>query len=214
MEEELAVRKRRGLGSIFPPKNDFEGMLLSQAEKNLEGVRELSEWLRKNDLSVPPTDLQRIEQEADDLRHKMEVLLMDAFSTPFDRENIYAISRQMDYILNFSLSTAIEMRAFEVKADDAILGMAANLQNGVEMVRDAIKVMHKDPVKADHMIRQMRKWEREIEVLYVSSLAAAFKSDDHIEILKRREVYHHLKDAGRALSITIDILHRIIVELA
>jgi hypothetical protein len=29
--------------------------------------------------------------------------------------------------------------------------------------------------------------------------------------LKKREIYHHLRDAGRNLSITVDILHRIVV---
>jgi uncharacterized protein Yka (UPF0111/DUF47 family) len=214
MDEDRGERKGWRLDTIFPPKHDFAGMLLFQAEKNLEGVKALNDWLKANNLSIPPDALDRIEQEADDTRHRMEMLLLDAFTTPFDRQNIYAISRQMDYILNFCLSTAIEMRAFGVQTDEAILGMAMNLQNGVATVRDAIEVMPKDPAKADSMVRQMRKWERDIEVLYVSSLADLFKLDDHIQILKKREVYHHLKDAGRALSITIDILHRIIVELA
>jgi hypothetical protein len=60
----------------------------------------------------------------------------------------------------------------------------------------------------------MRRSEREIEVLYVASLSAVFESEAPLEAMKKREVYHHLKDAGRNLSITIDILHRIIVELA
>lgn len=214
MDEDRAEGKGRGLSAIFPPKHDFEGMLLLQADKNLEGVKALNDWLRSNNLSVPASNLDRIEQEADDMRHRMEMLLLDAFSTPFDRQNIYSISRQMDYILNFSLSTAIEMRAFGVQADEAILGMAMYLQNGVATVRDAIEIMQRNPAKADSMIRQMRQYEREIEVLYVSSLADLFKLEDHIQILKKREVYHHLKDAGRALSITVDILHRIIVELA
>ena len=207
-------RKGKGLGSIFPPKYDFLGMLMAQSDKNWEGVKALTDWLRIGDLGMPPSDLDRIEQEADDLRHNMESLLLEAFSTPFDRQDIYSISRQMDYILNFSLSTAIEMRAFKVRPDQAMTGMADNLLHGMEMVRDAIHIMTKDPAKASGMVRQMRRWEREIEVQYVTGLAALFDSNDPVEVMKKREIYHHMKDAGRALSITIDILHRIIVELA
>jgi uncharacterized protein Yka (UPF0111/DUF47 family) len=214
MDEGKAARKGRGLGSIFPQKYDFHGMLQSQAEKNLEGVKALTDWLRMNDLNVPPSDLERIEQEADDIRHRMESLLLEAFSTPFDRQDIYQISRQMDYILNFCLSTAIEMRAFGVHPDEAIISMATNLQHGTGEVAEAISIMAKEPAKADSMIRELRKWEREIEVLYVTGLASVLLAQDPIEVIKKREVYHHLKDAGRALSITIDILHRIIVELA
>ena len=35
-----------------------------------------------------------------------------------------------------------------------------------------------------------------------------FLLPDHMMVLKKREIYHHLKDAGRALSATADILHR------
>lgn len=214
MDEAKGERKGRGFGSLFPPRYDFHGMLLAQAEKTMDGVRALSDWLKMNDLSVPPEELARIEQEADDMRHDMERFLLEAFSTPFDRQDIYSISRQMDYILNFCLSTAIEMRAFGVLPDEAALSMAASLQQGLSKVKEAIAIMAKDPARAGAMIRDMRRSEREVEVLYVASLTAVFESETPLDAMKKREVYHHLKDAGRNLSITIDILHRIIVELA
>lgn len=214
MDEAKGERKGRGFGAIFPPRYDFHGMLFAQAEKTRDGVRALTEWLKMNDLSSPPEELVRIEQEADDMRHDMERFLLEAFSTPFDRQDIYSISRQMDYILNFCLSTAIEMRAFAVHPDEAILSMAVSLEQGIEKIKEAIGIMAKDPAKADAMIREMRRSEREVEVLYVASLTAVFESETPLEAMKKREVYHHLKDAGRNLSITIDILHRIIVELA
>ncbi len=214
MDETRGERKGRGLGSIFPPRYDFHGMLYAQAEKTRDGVRALTDWLKANDLSAPPEELARIEQEADDMRHDMERFLLEAFSTPFDRQDIYSISRQMDYILNFCLSTAIEMRAFNVQPDEAALSMAVSLEQGIGTIKEAIGIMAKDPAKADSMIRVMRRSEREIEVLYVASLSAVFESETPLEAMKKREVYHHLKDAGRNLSITIDILHRIIVELA
>jgi len=41
------------------------------------------------------------------MRHLMEDRLINSFSTPFDRQHIYDLSRQMDYIQNFSEETAI-----------------------------------------------------------------------------------------------------------
>jgi uncharacterized protein Yka (UPF0111/DUF47 family) len=201
------------LDSIFPRKYDFEGMLLNQAELTEAGVRALNAWLIKGDLSQPATEVGDIEQRADDARRRMEALLLEAFSTPYDRQDIYSFSRQIDHILNFCLSTAIEMRAFGVRSDRSILSMAAALQLGTEMVKEAVMIMSKDPVKAQRMIREMRQKESEIEKIYVADLAVLFSTNEPMEAMKKREVYHHLKDAGRALSITIDILHRIIVEL-
>ncbi len=189
-------------------------MLLDQAKKTMEGVDALVDWLKKDDLSVPPSDLEQIKQQADQLRYQMEGQLIEAFSTPFDRQDIYSISRQMDHVLSFSLSTAVEMRAFVVKADQAILAMSAALQEGTQMVAEAVRMMEKDPTDADRQVLKMRVPERKIESIYVASLAAVFASEEPIWAMKRREIYHHLRDAGRNLSVTIDILHRIIVGLA
>jgi len=59
----------------------------------------------------------------------------------------------------------------------------------------------------------MRRWEREIESTYVGAMVELFRGDDPIKILKCREIYHHLRDAGRTLSITLDTLHRITVGI-
>jgi uncharacterized protein Yka (UPF0111/DUF47 family) len=201
------------LDSIFPRKYDFLGMLFDQAVLTEAGVMALNAWLMKGDISRPPTEVERIEQEADDARRHMEGLLLEAFSTPFDRQDIYSFSRQIDHILNFCLSTAVEMKAFGVRPDSSILSMAAALERGTSLVKEAVKIMSDDPSRAQTMIREMRQKESEIEKAYVADLAIVFSAGDPIEAMKKREVYHHMKDAGRALSITIDILHRIIVEL-
>lgn len=212
MDEDRSKGKGGLLDSLFPKKYDFHGMLYSQASLTEAGVDALNEWLKHGDLSREPIGVMDIEQRADDARRFMEGLLLEAFSTPFDRQDIYSFSRQIDNILNFCLSTAIEMRAFGVRPDGPVLAMAAALQRGTEMVKDAVLILPKDPAKAQMMIREMRKKESEIEKTYVAGLAVLFSSGEPMEVMKKREVYHHLKDAGRALSITIDILHRIIVE--
>jgi uncharacterized protein Yka (UPF0111/DUF47 family) len=200
--------------SIFPPKYDFLALLLSQAMETREGVRAFHSWLDEGDLSCPPTELERIEQQADDLRRSTETLLLEAFSTPFDRQDIYSFSRQMDHILNYCLATAIEMRAFEVMPDGTIKSMTTSLHQGTEMIVEAVRIMTKDPAATDKMIVAMRQTEHDIERTYVACMAYQFKNESPIEVMKKREIYHHLKDAGRALSITVDILHRIVVELA
>jgi predicted phosphate transport protein (TIGR00153 family) len=202
------------LGSIFPPKYDFYGMLTAQAGLTRDGVKALNDWLAKEDLSIQPQEVEEIEQRGDETRRHMEGMLLKAFTTPFDRQDIYSFSRQMDHILNFCLSTAIEMRAFQVAPDVPIASMALNLQRGSEKVLNATQAMATDPARAESMIHEMRQAERDIENAYVASLATLFSSTDPIDAMKKREVYHHLKDAGRALSITIDILHRVIVGLA
>lgn len=210
-EKEPREKKSLNLAErLFPPRYDFYKRLQNQAEETVLAVSTLVDWLRKGDL-CEPRELANIEQRADDIRHEMENELVDAFSTPFDRQDIYSVSRQMDYVVNWSLSTAVEMRSFGVRSDSAILEMAEALLGGTKLMSDAIRMMHSDPSEAEALVPEMRKFERKIDEIYVRALTLAFKEDDLRVPLKKREIYHHLRDAGRNFIATVDILHRIIV---
>jgi hypothetical protein len=207
-----AQSKKRLADRLFPPRHDFYKMLQDQADQTVTAVKALVDWLKAGDLS-DPHELVQIEQHADDIRHQMEAVLVESFSTPFDRQDIYSISRQMDYVVNWSLSTALEMKAFKIKPDAAMLGMAEALLRGVKFMAEAIRVMRSEPAKAGTYVPLMRKAEREIDETYVRALAQAFEEKDLRIPLKKREIYHHLRDAGRNLVATVDILHRIIVGI-
>lgn len=204
--------RKRTLDRLFPARYDFYGMLRQQADQTVRGVSCFLAWLEKGDLSEP-VELIREEQNADDIRHLMEDRLMESFSTPFDRQDIYQLSRQVDYILNHCLSTAVEMRAFEVRPDPPIMRMASTLMLGVKELARAVHHMERDHLLAEAMITDMRRWEKEIEEIYVEAMAETFRHKDPVTMLKDREIYHHLRDAGKTLSVTLDILHRITVGI-
>jgi uncharacterized protein Yka (UPF0111/DUF47 family) len=215
MHEHMAPQtpgKKTLADKLFPPKHDFYKMLQDQADETVIAVKALVDWLKVGDLSHPESLIQ-IEQHADDIRHQMEAVLVESFSTPFDRQDIYSISRQMDYVINWSLSTALEMRAFKIKPDAAMLAMAEALLGGARLMSEAIRIMQSEPARASTYVPLMRKAERDIDETYVRALAQAFEEKDLRIPLKKREIYHHLRDAGRNLVATVDTLHRIIVGI-
>ncbi len=211
-EGRIKGQKRTLTERIFPVKYDFEGMLHDQAVETAKGAEELVKWLGAG-AREEPTRLAQIEQRADDVRHLMEHRLQEAFSTPFDRQDLYSISRQMDQIVNFSLSTAIEMRAFKVEPADSMLLMAEALHTGSELLVQGVEMMHDGSEKAPALIRQIRQQVHKIENEYIVAMALLFDQDDAIQAMKNREIYHHLRDAGRNMGATVDVLHRIIVAL-
>jgi hypothetical protein len=207
-------KKRRGLFDvIFPREYDFEGMLAHQAERTLAGVRIFAAWLDKTPL-IEPVILGQVETEVDELRYHLEEKLLEAFSTPFDRQDIYSLSRQMDYILNFSRETATEMYAFGVEPDDHIREMVRGLLYGTEQVSAAVRVMSNDQKQVEQAIREARKAMRAIEADYIAGMQDLFSTRDPMTALRKREIYHHLRDAGRALRATVDILHKAVVGIS
>lgn len=211
--EAKGTGKKKGIfSSLFPRQYDFEQMLVDQANRTLEGVCTLVYWLKKTPHDEP-LNLQTIEEEVDTMRHEMEEILISSFSTPFDRQDIYGLSRRMDYILNFSIETAREMHAFGVCPDEPILSMAKALYLGTQNLADGIRVMKSDKSKVEDSIRRARDHTREIENIYILSMADLLHTEDAMDALRRREIYHHLRDAGRALGSTLDILHNTIVGM-
>jgi uncharacterized protein Yka (UPF0111/DUF47 family) len=150
----------------------------------------------------------------DHMRHEMEDKLISSFSTPFDRQDIYIISRQMDYILNFAKETAKEMFAFGVQPDTPILHMAGCLLRGTECISRAVKVINSDKDAVEEEIRHARETYNVMEELYIAGMADLLRTDDAMHALRIREIYHHLRDAGRAMRDTLDTLHNAVIDLA
>jgi hypothetical protein len=74
-------------------------------------------------------------------------------------------------------------------------------------------MMHGTAPGAQASIQQIRKHTHEIEDTYIESMALLFLQEDVMMAIKKREIYHHLRDAGRNMNSTVDILYRIIVAM-
>jgi hypothetical protein len=199
--------------SIFPREHDFHAMLAIQSDRTVDGVRALTLWLEVLPLANP-VDLEQIEDEVDHLRHDMEEKLINSFSTPFDRQDIYSISRQMDYILNFSKETAKEMYAFGVLPDAHIRAMAGDLLTGTSCIARGIHALENDKALVEEEIRHARRSYNALEERYIAGMAELLKTHDAMYAIRTREIYHHLRDAGRAMRDTLDILHNAVIDLA
>jgi len=205
--------RRNGIiDRIFPPEHDFEGLLLSQARETHAGVEAFVAWLASGCLH-PPDQVREIERKVDRMRYELEETLIDAFSTPFDRQDIYSLSRQMDYILNYASETAREMYALGVGPDPAVERMGHLLLEGTSAVVEGIRIMTTDEAGVRAHIRTARAAMHGIEDAYIDGLIVLYRGSDAMEVLRRREVYHHLRDGGRALRSTVDVLHRAVVGL-
>jgi uncharacterized protein Yka (UPF0111/DUF47 family) len=206
-------KKKNLFSEFFPREYDFEAMLAHQSEMTVAGVQAFVTWLETRPLS-DPHELVRLEHEVDVMRHELEDKLIRSFSTPFDRQDIFSISRQMDYILNFSKETAKEMNAFGVQADKTILAMARSLLSGTECISRGIGNLnsHKDAVEEE--IRHARDAYHVMEEEYITGMTELLRTNDAMNALRTREIYHHLRDAGRAMRDTLDILHNAVIDLA
>jgi len=206
------MAKQKFIDRLFPVKFNFYKMLANQADMNLSGIDALHKWLSGASGEEDSVLLQDVDK-ADAIRMDLEKNLIQAFSTPFDRGDIYSISVAMDKVIEYAKSTLLSMKAYDVPANHTIVSMVDNLKKGTGIFAEAIGFLENHPLKAQMNIAGIRYTHKTIEQLYRDGMSAEFTSGDPMTACKHREVYHHIKDASSNLEDAVDILHRIVVRI-
>lgn len=207
------MRKNGFWEKMFPVKRDFYQMIRLQAEASARVTASLECWINRRSKETYSQLLQEVET-ADQLRFDLEDKLIEAFATPFDRQDIYSLSNDMNRIVEYAKSTMLEIEAFEIKTEDIIIEqMIHQLVEGTNSLVKAIQLLKEEPINAQTEIRNIRKFQESMEGEYRAGLALLFQSSDIMNALKYKEVYHHIKDAAGVLGYTTDTLHRIIMRI-
>jgi predicted phosphate transport protein (TIGR00153 family) len=186
--------------NIFQKKqNPFFKLLVEQSNKTLQGVSVLESFMKHPDISLAK-EVERVEKDADEVRRTLVQELNQSFVTPIDREDIFALSRTVDDILDYGYTTISEMLTFDVKPNDYLTNMVITLREATNEINLAILQLGKNPrVVLEHASRA-KKLENEVELIYREALSKLFNKADNIEdvlhIFKLREIYRHLSNAA------------------
>lgn len=190
---------------------DFFKLLLDQAQKAEEGIRALVIYM-KDPHPLHGETVLRLEEEADQLRKKLADELNQAFVTPIDREDIYALSRAVDDIVDYAKSTVEEMMAFQVGPNKHLLIMAEGLGEAASAIAESISFLEKDKEKALEKVVYAKKRENFVEHCYREALVDLFKEENLVSILKMREIYRHMSNAADRGDEAANIIGNILVK--
>lgn len=206
-----------GLKSWFRRKPDrFYQLLTQQAEKTLQGMEALLDYVTQ------PSDeraelVNFLEGEADEVRRILIDELNRTFVTPFDREDIFSLSRAIDDVLDYGETTVEEMTTLGVAPNVHIRTMATVLRDAaLELHRGMLRLRDHPQVALDHATRA-KALENQIERIYRTAIAQLFSGPEDIQhvvlMLKMREVYRHLSNAADRGDEAANILSDIVVKM-
>ena len=198
------------------PEADFLQLLLAQANLTREGLRALEAYARTEDPQMAQKVID-LEREEDELRRILIDELNRTFITPIDREDIFALSRAIDDVLDYAYSTIDELTILEVKPSPYVVKMAAVLREAAEEIYLAVRQLKARPtIATEHAVRA-KTLENMAETLYREALIDLFKSikslEDVVYVLKMREVYRHLSNAADRGDQAANIIADIVVKM-
>ncbi len=195
--------------------NRFLDLLIEQAQFTLQGFELLREYMRE-----PREELARqmkhIEEEADEVRRILIEELNRSFVTPFDREDIFALSLTIDDMLDYAYTTVDEMEIFDLKPDEHMCRMVDLLTEAAQEILRGVQRLDQYPGVANEHAVRAKALENRVEREYRKALSELFKDpqslDDIMEILKRREIYRHLSNAADRGDEAANVIGDIVVK--
>ncbi|MGH2582174.1 MAG: DUF47 domain-containing protein [Anaerolineales bacterium] len=205
----MSIFRRKGR------KNRFLDYLVQQAELTVQGLEALRHYVAEPDKSRA-NELAGVEKEADEVRRVLLDELNNTFVTPFDREDIFALSLNIDNILDYANTTLDELQLFEVKPNPFVQRIVSLLADAAQEIYRAVQNLQEHPnVASDHAVRA-KALENRVEHIYREALADLFKRpkdiDGVMEILKMREIYRHLSNAADRGDEAANVINDIVVK--
>ena len=192
----------------------FITLLTEQADLTVRALQVLEKFGREPVGSGDVVEqMKGIERDGDAKRRILIDELVRTYATPFDREDLFALSRAIDDILDAANETVVELTMYRIGPPQGLTEMARVLIEGAIHIRSAVAELLDHPgVAAEHAVRAKRS-ENRIDSLYHKAVGRLFDSDAEVnQILKAREIYRHLKNSADRIDSAADEISVIVIK--
>lgn len=193
----------------------FIKLIHDQSSFTLEGLEALKMYMG-GDTSAAEK-LTKAEKEADEARRILIAELNKTFVTPFDREDIFALSRTIDDVLDYAYSTVTEMEVLKVRPTTFMADIASLLRDAANELLLAVDRLELHPEVANEHAQRAKSLENQVEGVYREALADLFSGAEDIKhimkMLKSREVYRHLSNAADRGDEAANVIADIVVKI-
>jgi uncharacterized protein len=202
------MRRRRW---FLPESPDVLGMLRHQLAVTVAGMDAFAVWAGGD--TTAAAAVRDYEHRADEARRELHTTLKDAFVTPLEPEDLFALSRGLDRILNQAKDLVRESEVMDCAPDAALAEMAALLAAAVRSLDPAIVRLEPRSDDATDAADAVVKQARRLERVYRAAMAELLTVDDLREVMARRELYRRCSRMGEsAVEVAERVLYAAVKE--
>jgi predicted phosphate transport protein (TIGR00153 family) len=206
-----------GMREFFKPRQDkFLQSLIKQAEITLQGMDALESYMKKRSDKYA-LEVRQAEKDADEVRRILIDDLNRTFVTPIDREDIFALSRAIDDVMDYAYSTVEEMQILDVEPNDYLRRLVSLLQDAAEEIHLSMLRLKENPGVASEHATRAKALENRVETVYREAVADLFSGPEDIHhvmgMLKLREIYRHLSNCADRGDEAANVIHDIVVKM-
>lgn len=196
---------------FFPLFHEFSKLLVGMASTLHEAVN-----VKSSERDVFFEKLEKLDERCEKLAHKINLELSKNFLTPFDREDIYALTNTMSEVSDYIDASGKRMRIYQVeKVKKPIRRITAANLEACENIQKAIVALEgfKDLPTVLKCCERINKLENKVDNIYDKEIYEIFDQyEDVKEIIKYKEVFSALENASDRCKYVADVLESISVK--
>jgi predicted phosphate transport protein (TIGR00153 family) len=197
-------------------------LLEKQATAAVQAAREFQELANDfTNLAEHAAKIKEIENHADNITHTMANTIDSTFVTPLDKEDLHALSSELDDVTDRIEACAGRMALYQfsqIRQRPDLELMASMLVRITEGTLDAVKSLRTRPNREsmhDIFIR-IHQIENEHDEAFRRSLAALLNAPDAdpIKVIKWKEIYDRIESAVDKCEDIAHIIESVVVKYA
>ena len=147
------------------------------------------------------------EHRGDAAKRELLSALRAAFVTPLEPEDVFTLSRGVDWILDYTRDLVSESEVMACAPDAVIAEMAGLLGEAVRDIDQALAHLGSDEDAATEAADAAIQAERRLEHAYYKGMGALLGLENRSERIARRELYRRCARIG---EMVIDVAERVV----
>ena len=205
--------------NLLPKEKSFFELFNSQSSVIAGGLRLfealLTDYGRQQEL-MP--QIKAVEEEADEVAHRIFQQLNNTFVTPFDREDIQALVHRMDDVMDMVEKANLRMAIYAMPAPpEGLQAMATVLKSAFDLIARAVSMLdswkHKEAILK--LCIEVNSLENKGDMMLRNALQQLFQqADDALYVIKAKEIYESLEDAIDRCEDLANIIETILYKNA
>ncbi len=190
---------------FLPEQPDVVELLRRQVAATSEGVDAFASWAAGD--AAAAQLVREAEPRGDTAKRELLSALRAAFVTALEPEDAFALSRSIDWVLNYVVDLVDEADVMRCAPDAGIAEMAALLGEAVRHIDSAIAQLGRSGDDATEAADAAIAAERRLERAYYHGMASLLEVEDMRERIARRELYRRCSRIG---EVVIDVAERVV----
>jgi uncharacterized protein len=196
---------RRNRRWFLPETPDAIGLLRRQTAVTLDALEALTAWAGGD--AAAAQIVRDAEARGDAAKRDLLNALREAFILQMEPEDLFTLSRGIDWILDHARDLIEEAQAMGVVSDSGVATMSRLLLRATQQIDDAIAGLGSDDEAATAAADAAIKTARKLEHIYYAETAKLLEVEDTRERISRRELYRR---CDRLSEVVIDVAERIV----